>query len=199
MSSLGTLGTPNEYQSLPSWQAVGEADAPTWKFSGTQGTSAFWEKSEAPLPPKKRVCNYIHRKQDGPFPDRLKLPYVDEEKISGYEEDVSFKRYGFTAWVKANFETILERHVVDVRKSNAEFREASARRHDIFSRTETSTTVCPTALLYRKDSASTTGIQDLDVEGKEPSRSKLRRNGTSSRCKKQFYMLTTSFSRTGST
>ena len=35
------------------WQAVGEPDAPTWKLSGTQGTSAFWETSEVPLLPKK--------------------------------------------------------------------------------------------------------------------------------------------------
>ena len=37
-------------------QAVGEPDAPTWKLSGIVGTSAFWEKSEAPLPLPKRVC-----------------------------------------------------------------------------------------------------------------------------------------------
>ena len=42
-----------------SWQAVGEPDAPTWKLSGTHSTSAFWEKSEKPSPPQKRVCSYI--------------------------------------------------------------------------------------------------------------------------------------------
>ena len=71
--------------------------------------------------------------QHGPFPERLKLPYPDEEILSGYEEDVSFIRDGFTTWVKANFETFLERHVFDVRKSHAEFREASAGRHDTSS------------------------------------------------------------------
>ena len=35
---------------------------PTWKISGTQGTSAFWEKPEATLPHPKRVCNFIHPK-----------------------------------------------------------------------------------------------------------------------------------------
>ena len=53
-----------------------------------------------------------------------------EEILSGYEEGVSFIRDGFTTWVKADFSTILERHVVDVRKALAEFREASVRRHD---------------------------------------------------------------------
>ena len=112
-----------------SWQAVGGPDAPTWKLSGTQGTSAFWETSGVPLLPKKHVCNYIHPKQYGPFPDRLKLPYSDEEILSGYEEDVSSIRDGFTAWVKTEFATILERHTGDNRKVNAVFREASARKH----------------------------------------------------------------------
>ena len=115
-----------------SWLAVGEPDAPTWKLSGTQGTSAFWEPLGAPLPPKKRVCNYVHPKQHSPFPDRLRLPYPDEEILSRYEEDVSFIRDGFTAWLEAEFETILERHAVDFRKALAEFREASARKHHIY-------------------------------------------------------------------
>ena len=42
-----------------SWQAVGEPDAPTWKLSGTPGTSAFWETSGVPsLPKKTRVQSY---------------------------------------------------------------------------------------------------------------------------------------------
>ena len=80
---------------------------------------------------KKRVCNYVHPKQHSPFPDRLRLPYPDEEILSRYEEDVSFIRDGFTAWLEAEFETILERHAVDFRKALAEFREASARKHHI--------------------------------------------------------------------
>ena len=46
---------PRDISSLPKslWQAVGEPDAPTWKLSGTQGTAAFWEKSEAPVPFQK--------------------------------------------------------------------------------------------------------------------------------------------------
>ena len=69
---------------------------------------------------QKRVCNYIHPKEHGPFPDRLKLPYSDEEELlSGYEEDASYIRGGCTAWVKADFETVFKRHVVDVRKPRA--------------------------------------------------------------------------------
>ena len=54
----------------------------------------------------------------------------------------------FSTWVKADFETILERHAVDIRKALAEFREASARRHDT-----------PSSRIL-KGSASTTGTQD---------------------------------------
>ena len=129
------LWDPWDTSSLPksSWQAVGEPDAPTWKLSGTQGTSAFWENRKHQCLPKKRVCDKIHPKQHGPFPDRLKLPYPDEEILSRYEEDVSYIRDGFTTRVKADFETVLERHVVDVRKARAKCREASAGRHDISS------------------------------------------------------------------
>ena len=76
-----------------SWQAVGEPDAPTWKLSGTQGTSPFWEKSEAPLPHPKRRCNFIHPKQLSPFPERLKPPYPDEEsrKTSPSSKTVSLR------------------------------------------------------------------------------------------------------------
>ena len=65
-----------------SWQAVGQPDAPTWKLSGTEGTSAFWEKSEAPLPFSKRIRNFIHPKQLSPFPERLELLFPDGESFT---------------------------------------------------------------------------------------------------------------------
>ena len=89
-----------------------------------------WEKSEAPLPLLKRVCNFIHPKQLSPFPERLELPFPDEEILSGYEEDVSFIRDRFNTWVKGDPNTTLERHMVDVRKAFAEFREPSVRRQE---------------------------------------------------------------------
>ena len=39
-------------------------------------------------------------KLHGPILERLKLPYADEEILSGYDEDVSFTRDGCTSWVK---------------------------------------------------------------------------------------------------
>ena len=111
-----------------SWQAVEQHVPPTWKLSGTQGTSAFWEKSDAPLPLPKRRCNLIHPKQLSLFPERLDLPYPNGEIPSGYEEDVSFIQDRFTTWVKADPNDTSERHMVDVRKAFAEYREASVRR-----------------------------------------------------------------------
>ena len=76
------------------------------------------------------MCNFIHPKQLSPFPERLELPYPNGEILSGYEEDVSFIHDRFTTWVKADPNVTLERHVVDVRKAFAEYREASVRRQE---------------------------------------------------------------------
>ena len=46
-----------------------------------------------------------------------------------YGEDVSSIRDGFTAWVQSDPETILRRHIVDVTRAYAAFREAPARKH----------------------------------------------------------------------
>ena len=42
-----------------SWHAVGEPDAPTWKLSGTQGTSAFWEIIGSTIASNKNACAMI--------------------------------------------------------------------------------------------------------------------------------------------
>ena len=83
----------------------------------------------APVPLKTRVRNFIHPVQFGSFPKRLSLPYPDAEILSGYEEDVSSIRDGFSAWVKSDPETILHRHIVDAKGANPAFREAPGRKH----------------------------------------------------------------------
>ena len=57
------------------------------------------------------------------------MPYPDEEIPSGYEEDVSSIRDGFSVWVKTDPEFTLRRHIVDVKGAYAAFREAPARKH----------------------------------------------------------------------
>ena len=63
------------------------------------------------------------------LPKRLTLPYPDAEILSGYEEDVSSMRDGFSSWVKADPETILKRHLVDAKGANPAFRGALVRKH----------------------------------------------------------------------
>ena len=88
------------------------------KHVGISGSSAAFENSRSPF--------FIHPEQFGTFPERLALPKPDEEILSGYEEGV---RDGFLAWVKADAETILRRHVVDARGLYPAFREEPARRY----------------------------------------------------------------------
>ena len=70
-----------------------------------------------------------------PFPERLKLPFSTEEILEGFEDIVSLGTDQFTAWVKTDPHASLVRHVVDVQKAIADFREASERRHDTPSQT----------------------------------------------------------------
>ena len=69
-----------------SWQAVGESDAPSWKYTGTEGTAVFWEPLGAPLLPKNVFATTCTQSNLAVFPKRLVLPYPDEEILSGYED-----------------------------------------------------------------------------------------------------------------
>ena len=155
-------------------QAVGEPDAPTWKLTGTQGTTALWMIPGAPLRHQKFVKSCIHPQQYGPFPGRLKLPYSDDDIWSGYEEDLSSVRDTFTAWVKTDFVTTL----YDMSSTN------ERRRQNFANHPAGSTvlpvesiifiTTCPTIPLYKKDSASTFGTLDPAEAKKGPSRNRCR-------------------------
>ena len=128
LSSMSSVGTPHHHQSLRGKQLenprrqLGSSRAP-------RVPRPFGKCREHHCFHPKACATFFHPKQHGSFPDRLKLPYPDEEILSGYEEDVSSIRDGFTPWVKAEFKTVLERRTVDLRKVHAEFREASPRRH----------------------------------------------------------------------
>ena len=63
------------------------------------------------------------------------LPFFSEEILSGFEDIVSSGTDRFTAWVKTDPHATLVRHMVDVQKATADFREASERRHDTPSQT----------------------------------------------------------------
>ena len=85
---------------------------------------------EAPLPPlrPRPKCNFIHPRQLSHFPERLELPFSNDETLSGYEEIDSSGTDLFAAWVKMSEHEILVQHMVDIHKATAEFREASERK-----------------------------------------------------------------------
>ena len=95
-----------------------------------QDKANFWEPFEAPLPPlrPRPKCNFIHPRQLSPFPERLELPFSNDEILSGYEDIVSSGTDHFTSWVKMSEHEILAQHVVDIHRAAAEFREASKRK-----------------------------------------------------------------------
>ena len=185
---------PEEAPSAP--RPTGQPDAPTWDMIGYP----FWERTEAPLPPPRIRCNFIHPKQLSPFPERLNLPFSYDETLSGYEDIVSSGTDQFTTWVKTDPDATLVQHMVDVQNAVAEFREASVRRpRYIFSGLPLRQKTCLIVRLCKSDSASTTGIQDLDVGRKMPLRSKSQASGMSSRHKKHLNMSIMTFLQIGST
>ena len=109
---------------------------------GDSGNAVFWDPLGVPLLPKNRVCNFIHPKQLGPFPKSLISPYPEEEILSGYEEDVSSIRDGFSAWVTTDPENTLRRHIVDAKGDNPERHQPGNTLHP--TRNTVLTTMCPT-------------------------------------------------------
>ena len=73
-----------------------------------------WQREQEQPQVNARLPELQHRKtykqlkttggvpQFGIIPERLSLPYPDEEILSGYEEDFSSIRDGFSAWVKTD-------------------------------------------------------------------------------------------------
>ena len=80
-------------------------------------------KSEALLPLRKSVRNFVHPKQLSPFPERLELRFQTERSFEAPKTFLSYVTFYLVC-------DILERHMVDVRKAFAEFREASVRRKE---------------------------------------------------------------------
>ena len=85
---------------------------------------------EAPLPPlrPRPKRNFIHPRQLSSFPERLELPFSNDEILCGYEDIVSSGTDHFTAWVKVSPHEVLVQHMVDIQRATADFREASQRR-----------------------------------------------------------------------
>ena len=195
----GRYERPLDAPSAPrsSWQAIGQPDAATWKFSGTQGTS-FWENSEAPLPPPKHRCNFVHPKQLSTCPERLKLTYPNGEILPVYEEDVSFIRDHFTASVKADPNDTLQRHrlMFERPSQNLARHLCEGKRHPLKNFFDSS---IPNRSSVQKRLSIFNWNLGLRRGKRVLSRNELQENGTLSLCRRRLSMSTTSPSRTDST
>ena len=82
------------------------------------------ESLDTPAPLAPCVRDSIHPVQLGIFPNRLLLPYSDDKILSGYKEEASSIRDGYTPWVKVGPASTLERHLVSLNNANPIFSEA---------------------------------------------------------------------------
>ena len=90
----------------------------------------FGSELRHPLPPlwPRPTCNFIHPRQLSPFPERLELPFSNDETLSVYDDIVSSGSDHFTSWVNVSPHEVLVQHMVDIQRATADFREASERR-----------------------------------------------------------------------
>ena len=114
---------------MTDWVAKQERSDEASSAPRPQDTASCWEKVEAPLPPSSPRSHFIHPKQIGPFPERLELPFPCDEILSGYEDIVSSGTDSFTTWTTIKPDALLALHMVDGQRVNAEFRDASERKH----------------------------------------------------------------------
>ena len=124
---------------------------------GSKIKRVFLERMEAPLPllrpPPK--CDFIHPRQLRPFPECLVLPISN--KVIRLRR-IGLHRNWFNSWVKLREHEIFVQHILNVKKSRAEFREASEKKHDSSSHMNSSSKrFAIRSMLCKEDSASTTG------------------------------------------
>ena len=136
-ASRGLSTTPPGLPSTPlsSWEPYLDTGTTTtpWVFQryvlrkpteAQESAPLIVEPLDMPTSSTSRGRNAIRPVQFGIFTKRLLLPHPDDEILSGYDEDVSSIRDGYTAWVKADLATILKRHLVCLDGANPVFRDA---------------------------------------------------------------------------
>ena len=66
-------------------------DSLPWEPTRPQDEASFCERIEAPLPQlrSRPECNFTHPRQLSPFPERLVLPFSNDDFLCGYEAIVS--------------------------------------------------------------------------------------------------------------
>ena len=102
----------------------GESNVPLkiWRNTVTQESPGFSKTLGRTTAPSETVWHLVKR-----F-----LPYLDEEILSRYEEDVSSTRSGFWLWVKTALRSLLG-VTMSMRRVPIPFREAPATKHSILT------------------------------------------------------------------
>ena len=162
---------------------------PRGNLRGLKIRDTFWERNEAPLPPLRPRCNFIHPRQLSPFHERLELPFTSDEILSGYEE-INCVLRNRSLYCRSWYDIWLV-----FKKS---YRRLSRGIGHLLRQT-VPTNIFLLDHLCRSGSAPTTGIQVLDVERKMPLRSRSQASGVSSRYKKQLSMSIMTSLQIGST
>ena len=181
----------------PTPRPAEQPDALPWEPAGGQDKAYFWERNEAPLPPLRPKCNFIHPWQLNPFPEHLELPFSSDEILSGYEDIVSSGTLMYRLGQNGP-SRYLGTFFGGCPKTTADFREASRRRHDASSQTirfsKNLTNRSPVAAKY------------LQLEPRTPTwkrrclrKADCKQVARSLPCRKLLGMSTTSFSRIAST
>ena len=117
---------------------MGQPDSLPWEPTRPQDKAYIGKRIEAPLPPlrPRPKCNFIHASTTTQSsPERLELPFPNDEILCGYEDRVSSGTDHFTAWVMVSPHEVLVQYMVDIQRATADFREASERRPATFSQT----------------------------------------------------------------
>ena len=129
MSATRELPAPRGCPSLPqsSWQCFGDTNVPTklCKHTETQESCGILGTFGRTSAFETHVRNFYSSNTIW----HLSQVIIFAGGLAGYEEDVSSIRDGFSAWVKADPETILKRHLFDAKGANPAFREAPVREH----------------------------------------------------------------------
>ena len=177
---------------LSSWQPLPSTSAPKRKpTEPPEDTPVDVESLDTPAPSTSCVHESVHPVQFGIMPKRLHQPHLDDEILSGHEEDVSSIQDGCTAWwwlIQSQYwnDTLSVKVVLC---PSIVTPMTGGRVHPIQS--IALSTMCPTICLSRHASAFWTGTLELDEAKKAPSKRTSRRNGTSLLCRRQLSTFST--------
>ena len=129
-----------------------------------ESTPMMGEPLDTPASSTSRVRDAIHPVQFGIFPTRFLLPHPDDEILSGFEEDVSSIRDGYTSLGGGGTSHYLGAPLVNLNSANPACREAQDRKRSPTNERNTALTpMCP--IVDRTEEA-----QHLQLEPRTPTR-----------------------------